>query len=533
MAISRLLYSSQTALITVGGRLEGPSTFQFNPNDADAVKEGKDHTGAGPHNAAGFTSVMPYLLPVQSVSVDQTVPQEDVIVMGNLGGVARIQKDVATSKCTIKSYLAEYMSWYDGLGGENEDIPVLRDAGKVSWTQSGAAAWDGVTQQEGWVHSSASGSDQTLVDADTSGVALPTPVPLQYGVEAKGPLPGITDRGFLSGENWVEAGETDYTKLGLLEQLIWESMGGFESRVELFRPEATAVDKDGFSFYGILSSISIDAGKGAYPTLDLAWEGMGEVEFMAMSGLDDTGVTSATGSSHSVAGDHAGNWYINTCRPHTPDSVAIWGREKVFAASAGYSADKDDLILIAANSSSYWQNDELADGNAAVFSGTSDLVGDAANHIANSELASTVKQGNTDVLNTAKVSFDMPSETLSTLGANISGKTTVARVGNRTFSKPPFKASMTLDGHGLILAGHETVDANGQTQSQIIPNEIQVGELHCVIDPDAAAVSSRSFSQSVGDVGASYNVSVEGTHASFYGTYQIKDGDAINANRVI
>ena len=133
MAISRLLYSSQTALITVGGRLEGPTTFVFNPNDSEAVKSGKDHTGAGPHNASGFTSVMPYLLPVQSVSVDQTVPQEDVIVMGNLGGVARIQKDVATSKCTIKSYLAEYMSFYDG-------VVLVKDTGLKPPAQSGMAS---------------------------------------------------------------------------------------------------------------------------------------------------------------------------------------------------------------------------------------------------------------------------------------------------------------------------------------------------------------------------------------------------------
>ena len=533
MAISRLLYSSQTALITVGGRLEGPTTFVFNPNDSEAVKSGKDHTGAGPHNASGFTSVMPYLLPVQSVSVDQTVPQEDVIVMGNLGGVARIQKDVATSKCTIKSYLAEYMSFYDGVDGS--DVPVLRDAGKRYWTQASSAVWDGVSQQEGWADASAETTQGE--SPDTSGGVLPTPVPLQYGTEKQGPLPGITDKGFLAGENWIEAGQTDYAKLGLLEQLVWESMGGFESRIEVFRPEATAVDKDGFSFYGILNSISIDAGKGAYPTLDLAWEGMGEVEFLAMSALDDTAVTSATGATHAVAGDNAGNWYVNTCTPHTPDSVLVWGREKVYAASAGYSADKDDLILIAANANSYWQNDDLADGAAFSQDGTSDLVGDIANHIENAHLPNSgsekVTQGDTDVLNTAKMSFDMPSETLSTIGANIAGVTTAARVGNRTFSKPPFKASLALDGHGLILAGHETVDGSGITQSQIIPNEIQIGMLHCVVDPAAAAVSSRSFSQSVGDVGASYNVSVDGTDASFYGTYQIKDGDAANANRSI
>ena len=35
-------------------------------------------------------------------------------------------------------------------------------------------------------------------------------------------------------------------------------------------------------FFGILSSIGIDASKGAYPTLDLNFEGVGQVEIMAM-----------------------------------------------------------------------------------------------------------------------------------------------------------------------------------------------------------------------------------------------------------
>ena len=44
--------------------------------------------------------------------------------------------------------------------------------------------------------------------------------------------------------------------------------------------------------------------------------------------------------------------------------------------------------------------------------------------------------------------------------------------------------------------------------------------LHAVLDPGGSGIVSRSFSQNVGDVGATYNVGVEGTAASFYATYQ-------------
>ena len=123
--------------------------------------------------------------------------------------------------------------------------------------------------------------------------------------------------------------------------------------------------------------------------------------------------------------------------------------------------------------------------------------------------------------------MDLPSETLTALGQVIEGNTTSVRAGNVRFSKPPFKASITLDGNGLVMAAHEGYDDTGEIQEQIVPNEIQIGELHSVVDAVSAATTARSFSQSVGDVGASYNISVEGTDGSFYSTYQSAGGDSV------
>ena len=131
-----------------------------------------------------------------------------------------------------------------------------------------------------------------------------------------------------------------------------------------------------------------------------------------------------------------------------------------------------------------------------------------------------MKQG-TDTVNSAKMSYDMPTETLTAIGSEIEGKTTAVREGNRTFSKPPYKASLALDGQGLLLAGHMHMDASptpDELDEEIKPHELQIGQLVCNIGGNAgqgAAVSARSFSQNVGDVGATYSVTLEGTEAEF------------------
>ncbi len=533
MAINRLLYAQQTCLISCGGYLKSdgntPPTYSWQENDSQAVKDAKNANGYK-QNASGFGEVRRWLLPVQSFSADETIPNEDVLVMGKKGGVARVQKDVAAGKCTVKAYLAEYMAIMDGS---------LKDAGVFQWKQHDAATtgdvnYDGSMAKSYYTDATA---DSTHGNIDSTGGNNPSTPNAgkfsdmqQYGAE-DGPFPGITHKGFLAGEAWIQNGYDAVAKQGMLEQLIWESMGGYESLVELFQPQNTGTTKmNGISFIGILSSISIDASKGAYPTIDLTWEGLGEMAFMHLGAkdVDDDTLDGGSNDTEEVLAhsQNAGDWYVHSCRPHTSADVLVWGRDQWGGSASGFSNDK--LALLAGNSQNYYSEQDIVDGTAnygdELASGNE--TGEAKdNRYGNDATTGGALQtaghteGNVDVMNSAKLSFEMPTETLSALGQVIEGNTFAARGGNRVFSKPPYKSSLNLDGQGLRACGIETY-SGGVVSSRVLPNEIQIGQLHCVIDPDGAATSSRSYSQNVGDVGATYSVAVEGTNASFYATYQ-------------
>lgn len=507
MAVNRVLYASQSVIISVGGYLKdgGGGAYDFAENDTATLKATKGSKGNAAHHANGFDfGVLPFILPVQTASVDMTIPQDDVVVFGNRGGVARLQKDVATTKCTVKAYLADQMKYNNG--------GTWLYAGRNEWTVDASGNQTARTDYTDFNFGGEADYDDSIEQRAIAG--------------DRGPLGGTTAQGNLAGEAWIENTAANvYTKGGLLEQLIWESRGGYESRVECFNAD-TGSDKDGFSFYGILSSISIDASKGAYPTLDLSWEGVGQTEYLGM------GHTTAGGTA--LTATTGGLFYVDSCHPHTSDDVLIWGRERTFdtgLAGAEYTAGgnagsqaKDVLLLIASNNLSYYQDQGIVGGGAHNATDRHGL--DPAN-IADSVIGD---QGETDTINSAKLSFDMPSETLSALGNaiestisnNLGGQTSV-RKGNAMFSKPPYKASLTLDGQGLIMAGHEayqTVGGVTKRDEQVLPNEIQIGELHAALQVDGSNTASRSMSNSVGDVGATYNISVEGTMATFYSTYQ-------------
>ena len=542
MAISRLLYAQQTCLISCGGYLKSDGnatpTYSWQENDSDPAKvknaNGKDTT----NKTSGFGETRNWLLPVQSFSADETIPNEDVLVMGNKGGVARVQKDVASGKCTVKAYLAEYMSFLDGS--------TTRDAGVYQWLQHAASGTGtennaGNRALAGYVDA---GGNTAYADVETSGTAPDTPsagnyTDLQQVDPSTGPYPGITSKGYLAGEAWIENGYDSVAKQGLLEQLIWESIGGFESLVQIFQPSSTnAAGMDGVSFIGILSSISIDASKGAYPTIDLSWEGLGEMAFINLGSTDlDSDGAGADTAKELTHSQNAGDLYVKSCRPHVSSDVLVWGRDQWTGTATGFANDK--LALLAGNAYNYYSEEDIIDettaygGLLAAGSETGrakdNRYGDAMD-TGSAHQSAGLNQGEVDVMNSAKMSFELPTETLSGLGQVIEGNTFTVRDGNRVFSKPPYKSSLNLDGQGLRAAGIETY-SGGVVSSRVLPNEIQIGQLHCVIDPAGAATASRSFSQNVGDVGATYSVTVEGTDASFYATYQGVQAPTVLADR--
>jgi len=540
MAISRLLYAQQTCLISCGGYLKSngatPPVYSWQENTSTSAKAKNAHDVAA--NPNGHAETRNWLLPVQSFSADETIPNEDVLVMGNKGGVARVQKDVASGKCTVKAYLTEYMSFIDG--------GTTRRAGYIQWLQHNGATGTGTVNYDGSYAKAQPASDGSNSAVDTATAAPDTPnsgtfADLQQVDVASGPYPGITHKGFLAGESWIQNGYDSTAKQGLLEQLVWESIGGFESLVQLFQPSSTGTaGMDGVSFIGILSSVSIDASKGAYPTIDLTWEGLGEMAFINLGSTDydndGSGSDTAKELTHS---QNAGDLYVESCRPHTAADVLIWGRDQWGGTATGFTNDK--LALLAGNAQNYYSEEKIIDGTTAyglaITAGSDDFRGENNRY---GEAATTggalqsagLAEGSVDTMNSAKMSFEMPTETLSALGQVIEGNTFIVRGGNRTFSKPPYKSSLNLDGQGLRAAGIETY-SGGVVASRVLPNEIQIGQLHCVIDPAGAATSSRSFSQNVGDVGATYSVAVEGTNASFYSTYQGVAAATVLADRDI
>jgi hypothetical protein len=291
-----------------------------------------------------------WILPTQTASADETIPQDDVLVLGKLGGVARLQKDVASCKASVKAYIC---------------------------------------------HSITEGS--SALDVDT--VLAST----------------------------------------FLNALIADASAGLPGKIYVDSTGHSAT-KDGFQFHGTLSSIGVDASKGAFPMLDLSFEGVGRLEELAM------------GTNTTLAGSNAGSvGYISKATPATSEHISCTG-------SSG------------------------------------------------------------DTVASVKFSHDMPTETLSALGSTIQGSSSNVAAGNKVFSKPPFKTSITADGQDLnaLNAAWITASASGATLGGINMTINDPASTALVMRVSSAVnVSTRSFSQNVGDIGATFSVTAEGTNASF------------------
>ena len=319
MAINRVLYSSQ--LVTVTTTSGGATTW---------------------------------VLPFQTASVDTTIPTEDVLVLGKLGGVGREQKDVATCKASLKAFICENITLATPVVG----------AGNPVYTAA------------------AIGNLHTFLLALKADSLAGTAISVTCGYDNTPNDPAS------------------------------ENVGGF-------------------IFAGACSNISIDAAKGAFPTLDLSFDGVGEVSYMALGG------TSAGKE------EHAAHNYINTANPVTSNQVSVVGASAV-----------------------------------------------------------------TDSLNSAKFAFDMPTETVSRLGGVIKGSTTAVIGDNVMFSKPPFKSTLTVEGISMTTLGN------------LVPTSIAIGTdlvtpLFKATISSAAAVTAKSQNNNVGDVGATFSMTVEGTDATF------------------
>lgn len=101
-----------------------------------------------------------------------------------------------------------------------------------------------------------------------------------------------------------------------------------------------------------------------------------------------------------------------------------------------------------------------------------------------------------------KFNLDIPNESLSCLGGVVTGSQGAVSSSYLQVGKPPFKATIVLEG--------TAIDAPSGSQ---LTNTYNIGKLG--IQLPAGVVSSRSFNNAVGAVGATYNFTLEDVSAIF------------------
>lgn len=99
-------------------------------------------------------------------------------------------------------------------------------------------------------------------------------------------------------------------------------------------------------------------------------------------------------------------------------------------------------------------------------------------------------------LSSAKFSLDIPSDVISCLGAEITGAQSVVASGNVMVAKPPFKTSLVVEGTSATAC--DSVDFG-----------------YISVKLPTPKIVSRTINQAVGNVGQTYNYTVEDLTATF------------------
>lgn len=109
---------------------------------------------------------------------------------------------------------------------------------------------------------------------------------------------------------------------------------------------------------------------------------------------------------------------------------------------------------------------------------------------------------NTGCATSFKFSLDLPNESISCLGGKVSGSQVAVAPNFVMVAKPPFKASISVEG--------TSVDAPSSTTAT---NAFTVGRMSITLPQ--GIVTSKSFNNAVGNVGATYSYTIEDVSANF------------------
>lgn len=107
---------------------------------------------------------------------------------------------------------------------------------------------------------------------------------------------------------------------------------------------------------------------------------------------------------------------------------------------------------------------------------------------------------NTGCATSFKFNLDIPNEQVSCLGGKVTGSQTAVAPNFLSVAKPPFKASISVEG--------TAVDAPASGSAVYT-----VGRLSMILP--AGQVTSRSFNNAVGNIGATYSYTLEDVSALF------------------
>ena len=479
--------------------------------------------------------------PTQSASCEETIPQEDVLVLGKLGAAARMQKDVTTCKASLKLYLSDgytlnaYGAAYDAgntladlrgehleqireasLSGQNcratlySPKGVLRyddDAGKGECKDNGGTVIGGFADDK----------DGCLSDTNQCTGMAGGPHNNKAACDA-------------DGGSWASNSFTPDPNTGL-------------DNADPFFDERTD-----FIMYGLVSNISIDVSKGNFINIDLSLDGVGRPFLMYDygSGYGDqysvggkTVYEAPTGGS-ALRGDTevSPNMVCWPILPMTPN-IIFGGR---------WPTDQG------------WEDNNRTANIAAVFAKMADpvihvyqdlVVGDDAG------IGDTPVDG--WVPSSFKWSLDMPTESIDAMGkgkAPAGGGLASTGVGDyqyeldpagagldpnqgdfdstnirekeaffdrhRMFAKPPFKSTVTLEGVGLDVFPNDFETNAGSYLNTFYLGHLILRMPHngsvakgTHVQNGATSVTARSVNQAAGDISASYSITMESTDCLF------------------
>ena len=141
-------------------------------------------------------------------------------------------------------------------------------------------------------------------------------------------------------------------------------------------------------------------------------------------------------------------------------------------------------------------------GQATIGAAPSSIISNAtANTLAvvpvtTNYVAAGSSAGNAACVNSAKFSLDIPNEMIACLGGEVTGTHAAVAGGVALVAKPPFKATVVVEGTAATAA-----------------DRVDFGPIFVTL-PNGKT-TSQSYNQAVGNVGATYNYTVEDVTCTF------------------